>query len=318
MLHPALQHFPGVLRQIFREFIELGHGVDAKDKPHARGVPAVEVLGLREVGVAAQEDAAKARSPAVRDGPIEITGGLLVAGPIARAIHHVQRLARVGQGKHENMITPLALVVDVHALFALARGLDHRAVAVQHSLLKEALRLLTPNLHAGLVEHLLQAADVRGGEAAAEVARRGGVGNAPGAQRVEVAFVVAQEFQVFQARAARQEIVGDVQHMVRFVVGQMDLQHLQAVVDRLVEPQLPHQQVHGTHAAGSNRSRALGDLVVDVGGRHHRPRTPPIVLFVQPPGDPGLALFDLFSYLGVHSKILRAAGKGIGQLPLNP
>ena len=293
-------------------------GVDAEDEPHARGVPTVEVLGLREVGVAPQEDAAKARSPAVRDGPIEITGGLLVAGPIARAIHHVQRLARVGQGEHQGMITPLPLVVNIHALLALARGLDHRAVGLQHGLLEEALRLLPPDLHAGLVEDLLQAVDVRGGEAAAEVALRGRIGNAPGPQRVEVAFVVAQEFQVFQARAARQEIVSDVQHVVRFVVGQMDLQHLQAVVDRLVEPQLPHQQVHGTHAAGSNRPRTLGNLVVDVRGRHHRPRTPPIVLFVQPLGDPGLASFDLFSYLGVHSKILRATGKGIGQLPLNP
>jgi hypothetical protein len=56
---------------------------------------------------------------------------------------------------------------------------------------------------------------------------------------------------------------------------------------------------------------------MDVRGGHHRLLAPSIVCFVQPLGDPPLASFDLFSYLGVHSKTLRASGKGLFNYPLN-
>ncbi len=45
---------PGVLRQVFRDFVEIGHGVDAKDELHSLRVPAIQMLRLREVRVAAQ------------------------------------------------------------------------------------------------------------------------------------------------------------------------------------------------------------------------------------------------------------------------
>src|SRR5208283_1822676 len=49
------------------------------------------------------------------DGTVEIPGGLLMAGPVAATVDHEQRFARVSQGKHQGMIAPLALVIDVHA-----------------------------------------------------------------------------------------------------------------------------------------------------------------------------------------------------------
>ena len=82
------------------------------------------------------------------DRPVEVEGRLLVAGPIAAAVDHEQRLARVGQREDQGVIAPLALVVDVHALFALASGFDHRAVAVDDRLREELLRLLPPDLRA--------------------------------------------------------------------------------------------------------------------------------------------------------------------------
>ena len=139
-------------------------------------------------------------------------------------------------------------------------------------------------------------------EAAAEVARRGRVGNAAGPQGVEVRLVAAQQFQVLQARSAGQQVVGDVQHVVGLVVGQMDLQQAEVAVDRLVEAQLSHQQVDGPDAAVGGGPRAIGDFVMDVRGGHHRPVASAVVVLVQPPGDPPLASFDLFSYLGIHSK----------------
>ena len=154
---------------------------------------------LREVGIAAQTDLLKACPAAQGDRPVEVGGGLLVAGPVAAAIDHAQRLARVGQRKDQRMITPLALVIDVHALLALAGGLHHRAVGVDDGFLEERLGLLPPDLQPRGVEDRLQAEDGGRIEAAAEVARRGRVGDAAGTQGVEVRFVVAQQFQVFQA-----------------------------------------------------------------------------------------------------------------------
>ena len=176
------------------------------------------------------------RKPALAaqlDRTVEIPGRLLVAGPVAGPIDHVQRLARVGQGNHQRMITPLALVVDLHALLALAGGLDHRAVGVDNGFLEERRGLLPPDLQPRGIEHLLQAVDVRRVEAAAEVAGRGGIGNAAGAEGIQVGRVMAAEFQVLQARASGQKIVGDVEHVVAVVVGQVDLQHAETAVDRL-------------------------------------------------------------------------------------
>jgi hypothetical protein len=48
--------------------------------------------------------------------------------------------------------------------------------------------------------------EIRGREAATEVAGRGGIGNPPGAQRVEIDLVVAAKFEIFQAIAVAQGI----------------------------------------------------------------------------------------------------------------
>src|SRR5208283_5789218 len=73
-------------------------------------------------------------------------------------------------------------------------------------------------------------------------------------------------------------------------------------INRLVESQFPDQKMHRPNSTGGRRPRAFGDFIVDVGGCHHRPVTPPVVILVQPLGDSPLASLNLFSYLGVHSK----------------
>ena len=50
------------------------------------------------------------------------------------------------------------------------------------------------------------------------------------AQGVEEDFIVAEEFQVLQARAAAQGQIGQGEHVVGFVVGEVDLQQLQTLV----------------------------------------------------------------------------------------
>ena len=122
------------------------------------------------------------------------------------------------------MIAPLALVVDVHALFALAAGLDHRAIGLDDGFVEKGVRLLTPDLPPRGVEDFLQEFDRTTVEATAEIARRRWVRDAAGAQRVEVCFVMAQQLQMLQTRSPGQQVVSHVQHVIRLVVRQMELQ----------------------------------------------------------------------------------------------
>ena len=77
----------------------------------------------------------------------------------------------------------------------------------------------------------------------------GGVGDALGAQGVEIDLVVAPQFEVLDPLAAGQEVVGDVQHVVGFVVGQMPLEQVEVVVDVADQPGPAGQQVDGADAA---------------------------------------------------------------------
>lgn len=56
----AFEHVPGGFRQVFRHFVQLGHRVEAEHELHTIVVPAVQMHGLRKIGVAPQADAAKA------------------------------------------------------------------------------------------------------------------------------------------------------------------------------------------------------------------------------------------------------------------
>jgi hypothetical protein len=80
-------------------------------------------------------------------------------------------------------------------------------------------------------------------EAAAEVAGGGRVRDAARAQRVEVVVVVPAKFDVLQTGAVAQGVVGEVEDVVGFVVGQVDLEDVQPAVDGVDEAELPRQGV---------------------------------------------------------------------------
>jgi hypothetical protein len=124
------------------------------------------------------------------------------------------------------VITPGAVVGDVQALLALAGGSYQRAVHVDRGQREEVVGLLPPDAPADVVEDVLQGVDVGRREAAAEVAGRGRVGDAAGAQGVEKHFVVAAELDVLQTGALTQGVVGDIEHMIRLVKRQMDLEQV--------------------------------------------------------------------------------------------
>ena len=168
-------------------------------------------------------------------------------------------------------------------------------------MLKKRFGLLPPDYAADAVEDRLRAEDGDLVEAAAEVAGRGRVGDAAGAEDIQVGDVRAEQFQVFQTPAPGQQVVGNVEHMVAVVVGEVEFQQAEMAVDRLGESELADQQVHGPDAAGGH-GPPIGDFIMDVRRRHDGPVTATVNILVQAAGYLPLALCDLFAYLGIHSK----------------
>ena len=95
-----------------------------------------------------------------------------MAGAVAGAVDQPQHFPRVGQRDEQWVITPEALVRDVHALFALAAGADQRAIGIQARFGKELFRLPGPNFLSHGIERRVQLRQVALGEPPAEVARR--------------------------------------------------------------------------------------------------------------------------------------------------
>jgi hypothetical protein len=134
------------------------------------------------------------------------------------------------------MVAPLALVADVHPLFALAAGDHDRAVQVDHRLGEELRRLPLPDVEAGNFNGQLQIVQALGRETAAEVAGRGRIGDRLGPQGVEKDFVVAAQFDVLQARRVAERVQRQVQDMIGLVIGQMHFQQMQVLVDGFDQP----------------------------------------------------------------------------------
>ena len=80
-----------------------------------------------------------------------------------------------------------------------------------------------------------QGDDIGLGETAAEVPGGGRVGNSLGSQGVEVDLVIAPQFEVLDPLAAGEDIEGDVQDVVGFVVREMPLEQVKIAVDLLDE-----------------------------------------------------------------------------------
>ena len=245
-------------------------GIDPEQEADiARVVPAVEIFGLAEVGVAAEVDPLEAGPPAQGDRLVEIGVGLLVRGAIAAAIDQVERLAGVGQRDHQGMIAPGAVVGDVDPLLALGVGADDGAIDIHDRLAEEVRGLLGPDPQPRGIDGFHQSDDVRSLEPTAEIARGGGVGDAVGVEGIKKDSVVAPQLDVFEAATAGQDVECDVQDMVGFVIGEMALEEMEVEVDGGDQAGGPCQQHHGADAADGQAVDTLAEFVVDVAGGDH-------------------------------------------------
>ena len=147
-------------------------------------------------------------------------------------------------------------------------------------------------------------------EAAAEVAGGGRVGNPLGAQGVEEDLVVASQFDVFQPSAVAQGVVGQVQHVIRLVIGHVDFQQVQAAVDGVDQSDLLCQPMHQADAAGANAADFVGQFDANVRRCKHRLSLVD-ALAIQSPLDASLGLPQTFRYTVFHSKSSLLRGLGL-------
>ena len=149
-----------------------------------------------------------------------------------------------------------------------------------------------------------QIADIGGRETSAEIAGGGRIGNSLGAESVEKDLVVAAEFDVLQAGAVAQGVVSEIENVIGFVIGKMDLEQVQALIDGVDEADPLGEQMKGPDAAVRDGPTAARVVVVDVGSGIDR------LFEILQPGlfepilNPTLATSHSTSYLGIHSKLL--------------
>jgi len=203
------------------------------------------------------------------------------------------------------MITPLTFVIDIDSLFALARRLDHRAIRVDDRFLEESVRLLTPDFKPRMVKRFHQQVDRDSAEPPAEIACGRRIWNALSAYRIQIGFVVSQQLQMLQTGSSGKQVIGDVQHMIGLGIGQIDLEQVQRLIDHLVQCELANHLMDQADPACGDGFRAIGYLVIDIRSRDHGAFAAHLA-FIQTFLNSSLACLELSSYLGVHSKTLRA------------
>jgi len=74
--------------------------------------------------------------------------------------------------------------------------------------------------------------DILGGEAAAEVSRRRRIRDRPRTEGLKVVEVVAKQLEVVEGAPARENVVDDVEDVIRLRVGPVLLQQLEFLIER--------------------------------------------------------------------------------------
>src|SRR5262249_42940225 len=118
---------------------------------------------------------------------------------------------------------------------------------------------------------------------------------------------VAAQFEVLPAGAVTQGGVGEVEDRVGLVVGQVDLEDVQAAVQAFNEAEAACQGVEDANTAGSKGPRAVTDFKADSAGGKHRLVAARQGGFVEAAVGPALAALALAVYLGFHRKTLGVA-----------
>ena len=190
-------------------------------------------------------------------------------------------------------------------MLARTGGLDQRAVEVDVRAVEEVGGLLGPDAPACDVDGVDQRLDIPRLEAAAEVAGRGRIGNARRAQGIEMVLVVAAQFDVLQTDAVAQGVVGEVEHVIGFVIRQVQLEQMQTLIDRFDQTTTPRQQMESANAAAGDAADLVRYFVMNVAGGQLRLEAEGEVFLIETTFDSTLATGEPATENDLHLKSFR-------------
>ncbi len=121
----------------------------------------------------------------------------------------------------------------------------------------------------GSVETFLQRHNIRFAEPPGEISRRRRIRDPLRVQSIEKGFVLAPLLDVLQTHSPNHDVVGDVQHMIALVVGQMHFEQMQTWSMSSTNPRRC-TIMHGTDPAAIDRLHSFRHLVMNVAGFEHR------------------------------------------------
>jgi hypothetical protein len=261
----TMQGLPSVFRQKLGDIDQVGFGIETENEADAAiVVPAVEMFGLREIGIATEENLTKTGAEASAASSIQSLGGAFMGRTVARPIDETHDFAGVGERDEQRMIPPHTLVIDADALFVFGVGRHHGAVRVEDGAVKKATGLLPPDADANVVIYVLEGVDVGDIETSAEVTCGSGIGDALSPEGVEEVDVIAAKFDVLEAIAIAEGVVGEVEDVVGFVVRHVNLQEMKLQVNGVDEADAAGEQMKGANAAVTDAMYPVTDFVVDV------------------------------------------------------
>ena len=206
------------------------------------------------------------------------------------------------------MIPAGAVVGEADARLVLSAGGHQGTVRVEDGAVEEGVWLLPPDADANVVVDVLQRVDVSAVEASAEIACRGGIGNALGVEGVEEVDIVAAQLHVLETVAVTKGVIGEVEDVIGFMIRHVNDEQMQSLIDGVDEADASREQMESADAAVADAVNTVGDFVVDIGRGEDGPIAADRLGFIEPTLHTALASAEAMSYLGVHSKSLSAGG----------
>ncbi len=96
---------------------------------------------------------------------------------VAGTVHDGKDFFGIRQRNQQRMVSPTPFVIDVHTLFALARGVDQDAIGIDLRFVEKGIILLLPDIQSSFVNRPHQRHDISLSEPSAKVSRGSGIRN---------------------------------------------------------------------------------------------------------------------------------------------
>src|SRR5688572_2883925 len=247
----SLEPFPRLLVQLIRQLDRIWFRIETEDEADSF-VPRVQVFRERKVSVSSQPHLFEDGSHQIH-GSIHPLGSAIARGAAAWAIDQKQHLVRIGHCNDERRIPPDPVISNIHPRFASARGSGDCSIDVDDRLLPKRSILKAPHFLAPVVDDVLNLNNRGHVKTPQKVSRCGRIRNPLCAKSVHVCLVVPQPLNVFKAGSSREDVVSDVQNMVRLVIRNMSLQEFKHLVDQLIELQPADELVHRADSTKTER-----------------------------------------------------------------